>query len=42
LRSSGPRVLLRLEVAIPILVVAGLAVCLIAKTGLRTFIYFQF
>jgi alginate O-acetyltransferase complex protein AlgI len=42
LRSSEPHILLRPEVAIPILVLAGLAVCLIAKTGLRTFIYFQF
>jgi D-alanyl-lipoteichoic acid acyltransferase DltB (MBOAT superfamily) len=42
LRTSGPRVLLRLEVALPLLVLAGFAVCLVAKTGLRTFIYFQF
>jgi alginate O-acetyltransferase complex protein AlgI len=42
LRTSGPRIFLRLEVALPLLVLAGFAVCLIAKTGLRTFIYFQF
>jgi alginate O-acetyltransferase complex protein AlgI len=42
LRAAGPKPFLRLEIALPVLVLCGLALCLFAKTGLRTFIYFQF
>ena len=42
LRMTSPSVFFRLEVVLPLLVLSGLAVCLIAKTGMRTFIYFQF
>lgn len=42
LRMTSPGVFFRLEVVLPLLVLSGLAVCLIAKTGMRTFIYFQF
>ena len=42
LRTTSPRAFFRLEVVLPFLVLSGLAVCLIAKIGLRTFIYFQF
>jgi len=42
LRMTGPGVSFRLEMVLPLLLLSGLAVCLIAKTGMRAFIYFQF